>query len=146
MAAGAGGEGGASCFPSTCSAPPVVTRSFKTDVYPLFSKFACIGCHSPGNPGYQDSQARGPSQLKADFSGDADAAFAVVMATDGGDCSAPDKLERVCTNDPTNSLLAHMPFAEAPPTIEDHETTYFSSTADPNYQAIFQWIKGGAKP
>ncbi len=126
--------------------PPALTGSFKTDVYPIFQKFACVGCHSPGNPGYEDSQARGPLHLKADYSGSVDAVYAVVTATDGGDCSAPDKLERVCTNDPTNSLLAHMPFAEAPPTIEDHETTYFSSTADPNYQAIFQWIKGGAKP
>ena len=126
--------------------PPALTGSFKTDVYPIFSKFACVGCHSPGNPGFENSQPRGPMMLKADYSGSVDAVYAVVTATNGGDCSAPDKLERVCTNDPTNSLLAHMPFAEAPPTPEDHETTYFSSTADPYYQAIFQWIKGGAKP
>jgi hypothetical protein len=132
---------------------PPKDRNFELDIYPIFRKYACRGCHSPAttttdgglaHPGYELSKERGPQKLKADYSGTPDEVYGVLMATNGGDCSAPDKLERVCTGAPEQSLLAHKPFAE-PPGQEDHETTLFYSADDPDYRAIVEWIGQGAK-
>lgn len=129
-----------------------IQRTFEGDIVPLFKRYACIGCHSPPGadhpegtrPGYEKSKPRGPNQLRADFSGDADALYAVLTATDGGDCATPESSERVCVDAPEASLFAHKPFIE-PPGSEDHQMGYFASPHDPDYRAIVEWIQQGAQ-
>jgi hypothetical protein len=123
--------------------PPVIipTRSFATDIYPLFAKLGCRDCHQPGQQGYEMSPPRGPMNLHLDLSGSVMNTWTSLQAGGQANCGDPTMPARVCPSNPPKSLLLQRPLTENPP---DHPNASFDDTSDPDYQKILQWITQGA--
>jgi hypothetical protein len=123
--------------------PVEMNRSFERDVYPLFTKYVCIGCHSPGNDGFTMSKPRGAMSLRLDLS-DTPMNVWLTLTTGGFMDCADTTPARVCPPSPDASLLLKKPLAETGDTMQDHANTSFQTTADPDYRIIADWIKQGA--
>lgn len=115
----------------------IVYVDFETEVYPLFSQLACVGCHSATGEGYILRDG-----YYADLSVSVDEVYVNLVAA-GITCdrAAPG---RVCVNDPLISLLVQRPLAEVFPEPEDHPNASFDDVDDPILGVIIDWIDQGA--
>jgi hypothetical protein len=123
--------------------PVEKVRNFEKDVYPLFTKYTCIGCHSPNNNGFTISMPRGPMSLRLDLS-DTPTKVWTALTTGGFTGCEGTTPARVCPPAPDASLLLKKPLAETGGTPPDHANSSFQTTADPDYRIIADWIKQGA--
>ena len=124
--------------------PTVQTRSFENDVYPLFTKYACIGCHSKGNDGYEMSTPRGPNGLHLDLSDTPTNVWTALTTGGYTGCDNAATPARVCPPSADASLLLKKPLAETGGTPPDHANSSFRTTDDPDYRIIHDWIMLGA--
>ena len=124
------------------SSPPAMPL-FATDVYPLFAKLGCKGCHvPPSGPGFLQSAVRGGMHL--DLSGTPSQVYASLSAGGVAGCDNAATPQRLCPPLPGASLLLKKPLAETSPTPSDHQVDVFDSVNDPDYKTISQWIANGA--
>lgn len=122
--------------------PPAVPV-FMTDVFPLFAKLGCRGCHfPPTGPGYVNSVVRGGMHL--DLSGTPAQVYASLSAGGSAGCDNPATPQRLCPNAPAASLLLKKPLAEVFPEPTDHQIDGFADSNVPDYRTIFRWIQNGA--
>jgi hypothetical protein len=117
---------------ATVGAPKTpVGVSFTKDVIPIFSARGCVNCHSGGGIGRTLGGLMldgGKPNVYKQLTQDVSPNFGTV---------------RVNLATPEKSLVLTMPGYENPP--DPHPIVVFASTADPDYQKIFVWIKEGAK-
>lgn len=112
---------------------------FESDVYPLFTKYGCVGCHTNGGPregvnsGYQADWNLPPAQVYDNLVGP------------GTTCPNPETPVRICTDDPANSLLVTYPLTDPPNEPDPHPVAAFGSINDPDVQLLIQWIAQGAR-
>lgn len=109
-------------------APPALPTnvSFANQVFPIFKKRGCVGCHSGGGPG----KDLGGLML------DGSANLAHKELTQENPARANPQM-------PEASLVLTMPSAESPP--DRHPNVTFTGTQDPDYLTILVWIREGAK-
>ncbi|HEY5950270.1 MAG TPA: hypothetical protein VIV40_32475, partial [Kofleriaceae bacterium] len=112
----------------TDGAPPALPTnvSFANQVFPIFSKRGCVGCHSGNGPG-------------KDLGG---------LTLDGSSNLVFKELTqenplRAKTVNPETSLVLTMPSAETP--SDGHPNVTFTGPSDPDYIKILVWLREGAK-
>lgn len=112
----------------TDGAPPALPTnvSFSQQVFPIFSKRGCVGCHSGNGPG-------------KDLGG---------LTLDGSSNLVFKELTqenplRAKTVNPETSLVLTMPSAETP--SDGHPNVTFTGPSDPDYIKILVWLREGAK-
>jgi hypothetical protein len=103
--------------------------SFSQDVVPIFSKRLCIQCHTGDGPGKDEGGLALDGSISRIYR------ELTVAISPNFDTT------RVDLNDPEKSLLLTMPGPE----VDPHPVVVFTSSADPDYQTILQWIRQGAK-
>ncbi|MEM7152756.1 MAG: carboxypeptidase-like regulatory domain-containing protein [Myxococcota bacterium] len=117
-----------------------IPRDFAIDIYPVFTTYGCIGCHTAGGPpgavhdGFEADWSLTPRQVWEN------------MVGPGTVCNDPDDPHRVCTNDPELSLFVTRPLTDAPGEPDVHPIDIFPSIDDPTLQVIIDWISQGALP
>lgn len=109
---------------------------FETTVYPLFTKYGCVGCHYAGGNAAVDQGG-----YPADFSGDPQSVYDNLTGP-GTDCQATPY--RVCVNTPEAATLVTKPLAEPVGVPPNHPNTSFDTVDDPDLQYIIQWMAQGA--
>lgn len=117
-----------------------IPRDFAIDVFPVFTTYGCVGCHTAGGP---------PGAVHDGFEADWDLTPFEVwqnMVGPGTVCNVPDDPHRVCTNDPALSLFVTRPLTDLPGMPDVHPIDIFPSIDDPTLQVIMQWIEQGALP
>jgi len=117
-----------------------IVRDFAIDVYPIFTTYACVGCHTGGGP---------PSAVTAGFNADWDLSPLLVWQNlVGPGTTCPDALNplRVCTDDPELSLLVTNPLFDMIGMEDIHPVDIFPSLDDPAMRVIIEWIEQGAQP
>lgn len=117
---------------------PPQAYNFTEDVYPLFTQYGCVGCHTAGGP---------PTAITAGFNADWDLPPMQVwnnLVGPGTTCPDPDNPVRVCTDDPGNSLLVTYPLVDMIGEEDPHPLKAFAALTDPDLQVILQWIAQGA--
>jgi hypothetical protein len=108
-------------------APPALRNvSFATQIVPIFAARGCTACHSGGGAGKDLGGL--------DVGGGASKIYKELLIEDP---------TRVRPGVPEASLLLTMPSLEAPADL--HPNVTFLSTADPDFQKIYVWIKEGAQ-
>lgn len=127
--------------------PANVPVSFVNDVYPIFSERGCVTCHTDC-----DNGDAGPGCVLDEETGSSYADWNLLpdevyqrLTESGVDCSAATTDLRVCTDDPTASLLVVRPLAGVP-SDDPHPIDIFASEDDPDLQTIISWIQQGALP
>ncbi len=119
-------------------AQPPIAYNFTEDVYPLFSLYGCVGCHTGGGP---------PEAVSAGFNADWDLPPMQAwqnLVGPGITCPDVDNPVRVCTDSPGNSLLVTYPLIDVMGQDDPHPLKAFGSLTDPDLQIILQWISQGA--
>ncbi len=118
-----------------------IPRDFAIDVYPVFSTYGCIACHTGGGPapavhdGFAADWSLTPREVWQN------------MVGPGIDCSAdPADPHRVCIDDPPNSLFVTRPVSDLVDEVDVHPVDIFTSFDDPTLQVIMEWIEQGALP
>jgi hypothetical protein len=117
-----------------------IPRDFAIDVYPIFTTYACVGCHTGGGP---------PSAVTAGFNADWDLPPMQVwqnLVGPGTTCPDPMNPVRVCTDDPENSLFVTNPLFDEIGMEDVHPVDIFPSLDDPAMRVIVEWIEQGAQP
>jgi hypothetical protein len=123
-----------------------IVRDFERDVYPMFTQFACVGCHTNGGPSDGMGGVLGTrGGFAADWNLPPQDVFDNLVGP-GTTCPDPMNPVRVCTDDPAVSLLIRRPLIEEPGDPPDpHPASIFPALDDPNLQIIYQWIEQGAE-
>ncbi len=117
-----------------------IVRDFAIDIYPVFTTFNCVACHSGGGPpgaihdGFVADWSLSPRQVWD------------LMVGPGTVCADPLDPERVCTNDPELSLFVTRPLTDPVGMPDVHPIDIFPTIDDPTMQVIIQWIEQGALP
>ena len=127
-----------------------ISRDFERDVYPIFTKEGCIACHTNGGPKDGMGATLGMRDgFEADWSLDADTVYdnltgpgTTCLTLSGGD-TTPEN--RICTDEPLDSLVIVRPLAEEPGVDDVHPVDIFPSLANPTVQIILEWIEQGAE-
>jgi hypothetical protein len=107
-------------------APPT-NVSYLQQVFPIFARRGCVGCHAEGN---------GPGREQGGLTLNNDANNVYRELTQ-------ERVGRVVIAAPDTSTLLTMPSRESPP--DRHPNVTFTSPLDPDYQLIRVWIAEGAK-
>jgi hypothetical protein len=115
----------------TTPTPPTMNESFQQDIVPIFINRGCYNCHS----GNGDGRRLGDLVL--------DGAPMKIWTALTQTISPNFGTTRVNLADPPKSLVLTMPSYENPP--DAHPTVVFTSSSDPDYVKILNWIKAGAK-
>lgn len=117
-----------------------IIRDFAIDVYPIFTTYACVGCHTAGGP---------PAAVRAGFNADWDLPPLQVwqnLVGPGTTCGDPMNPLRVCTDNPEISLFVTNPLFDMVGMEDPHPVDIFPSIDDPAMQVILDWIEQGAQP
>ena len=117
-----------------------IPRDFASDVYPIFTTYACVGCHTAGGP---------PAAVNAGFNADWSLSPLAVwqnLVGPGTTCMGPPTPLRVCTDDPDASLMIFYPLFDSVGGDDPHPVDIFPSLDDPGVQVIREWISQGAQP
>ncbi len=126
-----------------------VNRDFERDVYPIFTKEGCVVCHTDGGPKDGMNNTLGIRDgFEADWSLDPDTVYdnltgpgTTCITATGGDTTLEN---RICTDDPEDSLVIRRPLAEEPGQDDVHPVDIFPSIENPTVQIILEWIEQGA--
>jgi len=118
---------------------PPASLQFATDIYPLFAKHGCVGCHSNGGP-----EAAVRDGVPADWSGDAYRVWTNLVSP-GTICDGLDRPHRICIDQPERSALVQFPLSGAVGAAEAHPNKTFAALTDLDLQRILQWIAQGAQ-
>lgn len=113
---------------------PPTDVQFTDDIYPLFTKHGCVGCHTAGGPAGASSLDL--SVAVADVYGN--------LIAPGTTCPDVANPLRVCTDNPAISKLVTFPLTDTPASIDNHPVDAFGTINDPDLQLILQWISQGA--
>lgn len=103
--------------------PPVDVIDFPTEVFPVFQKFACAGCH--------DQNANAAYDVGLRFNAEPEALFYELT----------NRPQVVNIAVPADSYLLTKPLYEDPP---NHPNASFIDVYDEDYLQVLQWIEAGA--
>lgn len=118
--------------------PPAQVQ-FSTEIYPLFAKHGCTGCHANGGP-----EAAVLDGVAADWSLTPYEVWANLVGP-GTTCEGAASPRRVCVDDPARSRLVEFPLAGTSGEADAHPNKTFGALSDPDLQRIVQWIAQGAE-
>lgn len=109
--------------------PPVIDQPvfFDTDVYPVFTEYACVVCHREGGPAAFLRMDESPEEVYD------------TLVSGGTTCT--NTALPICANEVSRSLLLTYPLLEDPP--DAHPNASFTDTSNAAYRAIEAWILQG---
>lgn len=124
--------------------------SWVDDIYPIFENQGCVGCHKDGGPPDGMGGVLGERDgFAADWSLTPAEVYAL-MTGPGTTCltlTPPDTTaeNRICTDDPENSLFVIRPLVDPPDTDDPHPVVIFPTIDHPDMEKIIAWISQGAQ-
>lgn len=117
---------------------PPTSLQFATDIYPLFTKHGCVGCHSNGGPPQAVREG-----VPADWAEDAYSVWSNLVSL-GTTCAGLERAQRICVDQPEQSTLIQFPLSGSVGLAEAHPNKTFGALTDPDMQRMLQWIAQGA--
>lgn len=114
--------------------PPVDLLDFERDILPIFAASLCTSCHVPGGP----ADGMGPNEL---YLGGVTPDEVYDSLVYPGTTCGTGPYHRVCTDNPSKSMLLTMPMYEDPP--DGHPYANYEAN-DPEVLLMQAWIEQGA--